>query len=487
MMPSRSDERSPHGFVSEEGRRFRGGKKLGERYNDHDHDDEEIDGEETENEREDDEDENDAAMEALPSRPSGCDGADNGSPPPACRRVLRLLFTSRHPFRCKYLACGVVGVATAMTNLMLALSPEPWDLSVQSILNPTSPLDLKQHQASSLTLQGGAEANYSDLDNNTSPQQRPELKTLIGDLNSNIVGNVSWLLDFAIVGHRKCGTSYHMYWLADHPEVLMYPHEIYSMIRPAEMVSLLFDLDGYKSWPSSVGKKRGYKNPVDIMYRPALRSIQTYWPKAKLVIGVRHPVTWFESFYNFHHFKNPAERMPLPGQAYFHVHLSYLGKTNVTDPAEWQLLTTRSRLTNDGVPANKTPIFQFATAPVASVTAMSNPVFLFEVSQSTDPTEGRDAQYRIDLQKFLGLSQPLQPEDDTRGPRARHDEEGLVICDEKYHDLRLRLLEVGKDAAEWILTYLLPHPEVTVSSPGHFRELLRTWSADPCTQRHAGS
>ena len=36
----------------------------------------------------------------------------------------------------------------------------------------------------------------------------------------------------------------------------------------------------------------------DIQSSSALQSIGTHWPSAKLIVGVRHPVLWFESFYN---------------------------------------------------------------------------------------------------------------------------------------------------------------------------------------------
>ena len=31
----------------------------------------------------------------------------------------------------------------------------------------------------------------------------------------------------------------------------------------------------------------------------ALRTIHEYFPKTKLIVGIRHPVLWFESFFNF--------------------------------------------------------------------------------------------------------------------------------------------------------------------------------------------
>jgi hypothetical protein len=30
----------------------------------------------------------------------------------------------------------------------------------------------------------------------------------------------------------------------------------------------------------------------------AMNAIAQYWPNTGLIVGVRHPVLWFESFYN---------------------------------------------------------------------------------------------------------------------------------------------------------------------------------------------
>ena len=44
----------------------------------------------------------------------------------------------------------------------------------------------------------------------TSQKQRPSLSDLISDENEGIIGDVSFLLDFAIVGHSKTATTAHM-------------------------------------------------------------------------------------------------------------------------------------------------------------------------------------------------------------------------------------------------------------------------------------
>jgi len=146
-------------------------------------------------------------------------------------------------------------------------------------------------------------------------------------------------------------------------------------------------------------------------------------------------------------------------------HLSLLGKTDVTDPEEAKLLGSN--------PAGSTGI---------QPPRMTNPVYLFEVSQPFDEGEGRDVRYRNDLSNFIGLTTPLAPihTEEEENRTSTNFNYAIDICDDKYRPLREELLEVGSNAAAWIQTYFLPLPDVTVSSPDHFRELLDSWSIDPC-------
>jgi hypothetical protein len=308
----------------------------------------------------------------------------------------------------------------------------------------------------------------------------PPLDQLIGDFHTKVTGNVSFLLDFAILGHGKCATSAHLLWLRRHPEILMHNREIAALMhgRPAQMVSLLYAL------PNRPNQKRGYKNPTDIMNPRALERLRTYWPETKFVVGGRHPVKWFESFYNFNKRKTdearqagrpgdplgPAETIGVPDHAYFHAHLSLLGKTNVSDPGELALLGDKS-------------------SPL-QLPRLNNKVFLYESTQPYDLHSGRNARYRWDLETFLGLTAPLpsirfigKVDGETYNYSSPNFHYDIDICEDKYAVLRRQLLEVGTAAAEWILTYFVPHPDVTVSSPEHFEELLRSWSIDPCERK----
>jgi len=250
----------------------------------------------------------------------------------------------------------------------------------------------------------------------------------------------------------------------------MYNHEIHSLRfgKSAEMVSYMYSL------PEGTHYKRGYKAPNDIRTPVALDLLRRYWPKTALIIGLRHPVKWFQSFYNFNMRQHdgapggkelpPAEMMvgaKLPDHFRYHNHLALLGNTNVTDPEEMKLLGSTGKT-------------------VVQPLMMTNPVFLFEVSQPFDERDGRDEQYRKDLSDFIGLSVPLSPIPKEEGRTSRNYNYAIDICDEKYRSLREELLEVGTNAATWIRSYFMTLPDVMVSSPEHMHELLSSWSVDPC-------
>lgn len=306
---------------------------------------------------------------------------------------------------------------------------------------------------------------------------RPPLSDLlfrIDENHSEIIGDVDWLMDYAIVGHSKTATSDIMRWLCKHPEVLGYRNEVRSLYhrRPDELVELLYNL------PAGRNMKRGYKHPLDIVFNYTTDYFREYWPSTRLIVGVRHPVKWFESWYNFRvrlrgeNFRgNDTSVDPLtlvgkrlPFQMFYHRHLAMLGKTSSHgDPGQLKLLAAVTGM-------------RFPTRPVSP-----NKVFLYDVSQPFDRDPARNGLFRRELQQFLGLSEPLNPLE-TRSSRNYHY--ALDICEDKYKDLRSDIVKVGEAASEWIVRYFIDHPDVTVPCKEQFTEVLRTWSSDPCTDGH---
>jgi len=249
----------------------------------------------------------------------------------------------------------------------------------------------------------------------------------------------------------------------------MYNHEIHSLFkgRPDELVELLYEL------PEGRNYKRGYKLPTDIMSLTALSSLRQYWPRTKLIVGIRHPVKWFESYYNFRERKGsdlpPAEKMAgdgLPSRIYFHNHLSMLGKTDASDPKEQKLLSVLT----GGKDKSDYGLEHYQSMP--------NEVFLYDVSQPFDKDEERNERFRRDVQSYLGLSQPLPPLEVRSTSRNFHY--AIDICDPRFAMLRSDIMSVSRAASTWIRTYFLTLPDVHVSSPDYFDEILASWMKDPC-------
>lgn len=109
---------------------------------------------------------------------------------------------------------------------------------------------------------------------------------------------VDSMLDFAIVGFPKTSTSFHIAWMSRHKEILAPRDEVYFLRAGdvARMVQLL-----YQNLTYAHGRKvykQGYKAPTDIQQPHTLKIIRKYFPSAHLFVGLRHPIFWFESFYN---------------------------------------------------------------------------------------------------------------------------------------------------------------------------------------------
>lgn len=159
----------------------------------------------------------------------------------------------------------------------------------------------------------------------------------------------------------------------------------------------------------------------------------------------------------------PAETMvgkKLSPKAKYHEHFAMLGKTSLGKDELKLLGTLQSK-----------PHRRY-----------ENQIFLYEVSQPFDKDRERAAIYSKDISEYLGLSQPLDPIV-PRTSKSRNYHYAIDICDDKYIQLRAELMEVGKNAAKWIVTYFLDLPDVYVSQRGRFEELLQTWYVDPCDSK----
>lgn len=322
----------------------------------------------------------------------------------------------------------------------------------------------------------------------------PPLHTVLSDNKTTITGNVATFLDFATIGFGKCGTTTLNTWFRSHPELQALPSEDYSLITqdPARLVAKLHHR------LTAPNKQRGYKCPGDINQHHVLEYYRTLFPRTKLFVGVRHAIRHFESMYNFR-VDSLNETIPHPNyligacfqtskmvctaKSEFAYHLLQLGKKhwNGTRPttALEQEIVAPYRGRNTGVDPTTVPF-------------LPNPVFLYEISQLDDSNKTRMAQFRRDVQDFLGVSQPMPPLPMIRPGDGLYDDlptqvvkEALKIdiCERQYIPLRRELMRLSRLNAEWMRDTFLQQQDVpiTISSPEYFvNTLVQSWDTDPC-------
>lgn len=300
---------------------------------------------------------------------------------------------------------------------------------------------------------------------------RPPLETLVN--GTHIIGNVKSFLDFAIIGFPKCGTTSFSLWLRKHPEIEISGAEWYDLSKgkPESLVVNLYNQLREGNY------KRGYKAPLDVTNDDALDSFQKYWPETRLIVGLRHPILWFQSFYNYRLLR--GRRMPKPNDlltecrkgfcvktANFHVYLARLGKTAMTSAEEVQM-----RLDFPDVLGN-------LSSPVA------NKVLIYDMEQLGDRNETRSALFHYEIQQYLGLEEEMPSIVHTNKGRRRRKEPKkqsyIDICNVEYEMLRGQLMEISKSASVWIRKHFIESEDVFTPSRQHFEQILESWMYDPC-------
>lgn len=248
----------------------------------------------------------------------------------------------------------------------------------------------------------------------------------------------------------------------------------------------LFAKNCYNMDDGDPTKFRAYKNPTDIHNLRAIRLLREYFPQTRLLVGIRHPIRWFESFYN-HRIQNTGT-MPDPNTLHhchrgsqgvctmrseYHLSLVRLGKTNYAQehdafshPDEWRNLIQDN-------PIIRSP----------------NPVFLYDTQQLADTDPQRSAQFRRDLQLFLGLSKPLSTVvhyspgkllNETL--QEERNSKKMDICLDDFTELRRSLLDKANRSTYYIRKYFIHASDVMVSSPDYFLQILDSYEKDPCEE-----
>ena len=134
----------------------------------------------------------------------------------------------------------------------------------------------------------------------------PPISTLI-DNDGNIRDEVdaSGFLDYAIVGFAKTGSTSVLRHLSEITNSLSKEHCDLVINNSGQLLKDLYEdhTRRLKQTKRSGGeledRLRGVKCPQDLSSDNSIINYAKYFSGTKLIIGIRHPVLWFESLYNF--------------------------------------------------------------------------------------------------------------------------------------------------------------------------------------------
>lgn len=319
------------------------------------------------------------------------------------------------------------------------------------------------------------------------PDPFPPLESLVdlrGDDNNSVKpgADLHFLLDFAIVGFAKTGSTTLSRYLRALGVSMLSEECCYLVVdKTAKLTRYLYQELSHDMSESRM--PRGIKCPQDLSSDLSLPNYERYFPNTKLIVGIRSPLSFFQSFYNFHAVNTPwKELLPteklakrcIPGslgicgwRASFVDFLYKLGKTDGTIKERKLLELNLNRV-------------------------QVGDVFIYELGQLSDTNETRARQFRQDLASFLGLEgeMPPIPHVNTLGRFDYIDawkEEAharkIDICDDEHIYARRILQDKTERTSKWVREYLLGSNEVFVSSREYFTSILEGWMDDPCLNR----
>ena len=309
------------------------------------------------------------------------------------------------------------------------------------------------------------------------------------------------------------GTSFLLMLLGMQPEITMPPNEfcgIKGRNGDRELIQWMKNQSRYN--PPS--QKYGIKCPSMVRDTDMIENLIKVSVYTRLVIGVRHPVLWFQSFYNHRwvdvHYPALASKWRMTNlripclfysicRVWENYHFPELYKDS---PIQSPFDLNNTHHWRDVTPVySKFDIFMKQLAKVSLTSDEMyevfhsgdeiwpkrfsvNPfkVFIYTIEQLSDKNATRQSIFRDDLKEFLRLDQQLP--DFNSFPKANQHHQNypeyIDMCEQKNSAIRNSLLASGKKSSDWILHKFIKSSDVTVSNVEHFRQNLESWGIDPC-------
>ncbi len=335
---------------------------------------------------------------------------------------------------------------------------------------------------------------------------------ILHDVNQS--NNDHALLDFAIVGFGKSGTSslFKFFWMEGRGAFMGFEGDGRHEVCPKSRHELYERYEKYLDAPIM----KGLKCPCGLSKDHVVEAYQKLVPHPKLIVVVRHPVTHFQSSYNFFYRKGNwgMKALPTPEQLIGHCSRVCDVKTGdmalttplVDDPEHRQCLNeeTVGKKMHKKVCTTQSSMFHYALSRLQLTNMTDNDeldlldyhklrslrfdgsLFLLETSQYGDlgKNNARGLQIRNDLESFIGFPNNTLRDEPFPPPGSR--DKLISICDDEHAMVRKELVERGRRAARWIIDYFLKSDKVIVSNRDHFIELVEAWGVDPCIEKEGG-
>mmetsp|Transcript_32973 Transcript_32973/g.72318 ORF Transcript_32973/g.72318 Transcript_32973/m.72318 type:complete len:442 (+) Transcript_32973:129-1454(+) len=318
------------------------------------------------------------------------------------------------------------------------------------------------------------------------PDPFPPLSSLVdlkGDDNSYVKpgADLQFLLDFAIVGFAKSGTTAISRYLRALGVSILPEECCYNVVnKTAKLTRFVYQALPHDMSPTRM--PRGLKCPQDLSSDLSLPNYERFFGRTKLIVGIRSPISFFNSFYNFRAVNTPwKDLLPTSELA------------NRCIPGSLGICGWRASFVDFLYKLGKTPgsfderkLLELHLDRVRKV----GDVFIYELGQLSDTNETRARQFRNDLGKFLGLQgeMPPIPHVNTLGRfdyisewREEGHQRKINICDEEHEFVRSILQDKTERTSKWMREYFLESKEVVVSSPDYMTEILDGWMKDPCS------
>ena len=252
--------------------------------------------------------------------------------------------------------------------------------------------------------------------------------------------------------------------------------------------------NAYKSWPNQYNNRtkilRGVKCPKQIT---SLNAFSQYIPKTLIIVGIRHPILFFQSFWNMmldsnssrirgktpYDFMNHCKEKqrgcnsecPIPGliclhRTRFHLHLARIGKTSLNH-TERELLAPDDK--DGGIKLTNRHI--------------RNPIFLYEQHQLNQNNTWVELARTL---KVPYINHDIHANDNTK--RKKISRKRINICDAQYDDFRSRIMPHAYNMSKWLCDYLVPvamdenRDDVIIPDAENFCTSVKSYKDDPCNR-----